>query len=96
MDQIGSLFGSKYQMPQPAPKQDRRTERGELMRQFMAYLNPERAAKRMPPLSFPRMGKILQQIPTQDLYYLLRVCKDSKNFSARFWWELDPKKHETP
>ena len=42
----------------------------------------------------PRMGKILEGIPTKDLYYLKRVCDDAGNFSKKFWWLLDPKKHE--
>jgi hypothetical protein len=42
----------------------------------------------------PRMGKILEGIPTADLYYLQSVCTKAKNFSKKFWWEVDPKKHE--
>jgi len=38
-----------------------------------------------------RMGKILEKIPTKDLYYLKRICDDAKNFSKKFWWELNPK-----
>lgn len=45
-------------MPQKPTKPDRRTERGELLKDF-----------------------------------LKRVCEDSKNFSSRFFWELDAKKH---
>jgi hypothetical protein len=71
----------------------RETERGELMRFFCDNLNPTRRRDGLPEISMPRMGKILEQIPTKDLYYLKRVCSDSPNFSKRFWWELDPKKH---
>jgi len=40
------------------------------------------------------MGKMLQKIPTKDLYYLKKVCEESKNFSKKFWWEIKPRKDE--
>lgn len=88
MQNIKTLFGDIK------IKKDSNTERGELMKQFITNLNPSRRMKRLPPLSYARMGKLFESIPTKDLYYLLRVCEDSKNFSARFWWELNPNKHE--
>jgi hypothetical protein len=42
----------------------------------------------------PRMGRILVGIPTKDLYYLKRICDEASDFSKKFWWEVDPKKHE--
>ena len=43
------------------------------------------------------LGKILEAIPTNDLYYLKSVCDQAaargNDFSKRFWWEVDPKKH---
>jgi hypothetical protein len=74
-----------------ATKKERSTERGELMRYFMETLNRTRARDGLPPLTMPRMGRVLQVIPTKDLYYLKRVCEDSKDFSKKFWWELKPK-----
>lgn len=71
----------------------RQTERGELMKYFLERINPGRVRDGLPKLSMPRMGKILEQIPTKDLYYLKRICDDSANFSKRFFYELDPKKH---
>lgn len=71
----------------------RETERGELMKYFLDRINPGRIRDGLPKLTMPRMGKILEQIPTKDLYYLKRICDDSKNFSKRFFYELDPKKH---
>lgn len=71
----------------------RETERGELMKFFCDHLNPSRQRDGLPAISMPRMGKILEGIPTKDLYYLKRVCSDAGNFSKKFWWELDPKKH---
>jgi hypothetical protein len=72
----------------------RETERGELMKYFCAQLNRSRREDRLPLITMGRMGKTLEKIPTKDLYYLKRVCDDSKNFSKKFWWLLNPKKHE--
>ena len=71
----------------------RRTERGELMRYFCERINPGRVQDGLSPVSMGRMGKLLQKIPTKDLYYLKRVCDDAGNFSKKFWWEINPKKH---
>lgn len=71
----------------------RETERGELMRYFCKELNRTRARDGYEKITMAHMGKILEQIPTKDLYYLKRVCNDSSDFSKRFWWELDPKRH---
>lgn len=72
---------------------DKKTERGELLKYFCKELNWERKRDAMPPVSMGRMGKILEGIPTTDLYYLKSVCDKAKNFSKKFWWEVDPKKH---
>lgn len=74
-------------------KKSRKTERGELMRFFTRHLNYSRAETQLPPITMARMGKILEGIPTKDLYYLKSVCSRAKNFSKKFWWEVDPKKH---
>lgn len=75
-------------------ERDRRTERGELMRYFCDRLNATRHADGYPHITMARMGKILEAIPTKDLYYLKSVCNQSKHFSQKFWWELDPEKHD--
>ncbi|OGG73031.1 hypothetical protein A3A38_00995 [Candidatus Kaiserbacteria bacterium RIFCSPLOWO2_01_FULL_53_17] len=72
----------------------RETERGELMRYFCDRLNHSRLRDGLPAITMARMGKILEKIPTKDLYYLKRVCNDAGNFSKKFWYELDPDKHE--
>lgn len=77
-----------------APKgKNRLTERGELMRFFVRHLNYARKRDGLAPISMAHMGTILEKIPTQDLYYLKSVCSQAKDFSKRFWWELDPAKH---
>ena len=77
-----------------APKgRKRQTERGELMRFFTRHLNLSRVPEGYQPITMARMGAILEGIPTADLYYLQSVCTKAKNFSKKFWWEVDPKKH---
>ena len=77
-------------------EKDRRTERGELMRYFCSRINPSRLNEGLPEITMSRMGKILEGIPTKDLYYLKRVCSESKNFSKKFWWELKPRDVKEP
>lgn len=72
----------------------RQTERGELMRYFVDRLNASRLRDGLEAITMARMGKILEKLPTKDLYFLKRVCDDAGNFSKKFWYELDPKKHE--
>ena len=80
--------------PSARSKKEKATERGEMMKYFMERLNPGRVRDGYPPLSLPRMGRLLVAIPTKDLYYLKSVCEQSKDFSKKFWWEINPKKHE--
>ena len=86
------------------------TERGQLMEYFCEKINAARVVTRFSQMSMPRMGKILQAIPTSNLYYLKRVwddihhnlkyctrrgCSDVQHFSMKFVYELDPSKHGT-
>lgn len=88
MEHISSNLSGK------AKGRDKSTERGELMQYFADKLNAPRVKDGYPPLTLARMGRVLQAIPTKDLYYLKRVCDDAKDFSKKFWWEINPKKHE--
>ncbi|MGE0236558.1 MAG: hypothetical protein AB7P43_14340, partial [Methylocystis sp.] len=78
----------------PAPKKTRQTERGKLMRNFLDRLNPSRVLVGIPPLTMGRMGKLMEQIPTCDLYALKSKCEDAKrrgfSFSKRFGREIKP------
>jgi hypothetical protein len=76
-----------------ALQKTKETERGEMMQYFCKRLNVSRLRDGLPPITMGRMGKLLQQIPTKDLYYIQKVCDDSTNFSKKFWWLLNPKKH---
>ncbi len=82
-------------------KKDRASERGEIMQYFVQALNRTRLRDGLVPITMGRMGKILEAIPTKDLYYLRSICDDAEkrgdrnSFSKRFWWEVNPKKHAT-
>ncbi len=76
-------------------EKDRSTERGELMQYFCKELNRSRVPDGLPPITMGRMAKLLQVIPTKDLYYLKRVCDDATNFSKKFWYLLNPEKYDT-
>ena len=71
----------------------RATERGELMQYFCERLNVSRKEDGMQPIAMGRMGKMLEKIPTKDLYYMKRVCDDAQNFSKKFWYLLNPEKY---
>ena len=88
MQRIGDLLPTELKL-----EKSRKTERGELMRFFQKQLNYARANDNLPKLTMGHLGKILEGIPTKDLYYLQSVCTKAKHFSKKFWWEVDPKKH---
>ena len=73
MDHIASLFGTVKRKASANI-----TERGQLMRYFCDQLNRDRIQSSYPPITMGRMGKILEKIPTKDLYYLKRVCDDAR------------------
>ena len=85
----GSVTPSKASR---VPK-ERASERGDLMLTFMTRLNQARLRDGLGKLTMPRMGKLLETIPTKDLYFLLTVCEKSKDFSKKFWWEIKPANH---
>ena len=83
-------------MPNIKQEKSRKTERGELLRFFERHLNYSRKKDGHIPLTMAALGTLLEGIPTKDLYYLQSVCSSAKNFSKKFWWEIDPKKHILP
>ena len=94
MKRIGEILPNIVEKARTAPTGRKRlTERGELMRFFQRHLNFSRKKDGLEPLTMARLGTELEGIPTADLYYLKSVCSKAKNFSKRFWWELDPTKH---
>lgn len=55
------------------------TERGELMVYFCKKLNVGRKEKGLKDISMGRMGRMLEGIPTADLYYIKSCCDDWEN-----------------
>jgi hypothetical protein len=75
MKSIGDILPSLQKKVDEAPKGRKRlTERGELMRFFLRHINYGRKQDGLPPMTMAHMGVTLEQIPTQDLYYLKSVC----------------------
>lgn len=72
-------------------EKNRKTERGEIMSEFIYNINLERD-KKYKAMTFPRMAYLLQGIPTNDLYAFLSMCKDRQrvngSFSKFFWWAI--------
>ena len=77
-----------------AVDETRKTERGELMQYFCKHLNHAHTRDGLPPIAMGHMGKLLQKIPTKDLYYMKSVCDNAKNFSKKFWYLLNPEKYD--
>lgn len=94
MKSIGEMMPEWEKKKGEEPKgRHRKTERGELLRFFQRHLNYSRKKDGLEPLTMARLGAELEGIPTADLYYLKSVCSQAKNFSKRFWWEIDPTRH---
>jgi hypothetical protein len=99
MEPLFKIIEKRTETPKPEPNQkntgSREQERGDMLKYFRSRLNPGRAADGFPLISMARMGKILQGIPTKDLYYLKAVCEDAErrgySFSKRFFWEIKPR-----
>src|SRR3989344_2956546 len=72
----------------------RKTERGELLEYFCERLNRSRKEDGLVLIAIARMAKMLEKIPTKDLYYLKSVCARAPNFSKKFWWEIKPENHK--
>jgi hypothetical protein len=89
MESIAVLLNHR---PRPIVS-SRETERGQLLTYFRDKINAGRVGTKYRPVSIPRIAKMLETIPTKDLYYLKRICEDSRSFSARFFWELNPQNH---
>ena len=87
-------IGKHIKVQSPRSKQARATERGELLQYFAERLNPGRVRDGYPRLTLARLGRLLVAIPTKDLYYLKSVCDKASDFSKKFWWEINPKKHQ--
>lgn len=93
MEKLDTLFGKRA----TPVKLLRKTERGELFDTFLSYLNPPRARKNLPPISYGRLAYLLTGINTSDLYALLSKMRDGERrgvpAGAIFWSEIRPQQN---
>jgi hypothetical protein len=61
---------------------------------FLERLNRcrEQSAKQLKPLTYGRLAKTFEKVPTGDLYPFYRLCEQAKSFSAFFWWSFKTKR----
>ena len=86
MEKISSLLHS---FPQP---RKHATERGDLMEFFISHVNPSRIKIGLLPMTFARMGKELEGVPTKSLYTIKSSMDDGMRRGvpggAAFWTAL--------
>lgn len=68
-----------------------RNERDEMLDIFLARLNASRIKDGYPKISYARLAKLLERIPTRDLYAFYQKCETYRSFGAGFHYELKPK-----
>lgn len=70
-------------------------ERQFVIKQILEEINKERIGTKYKPMTGRGVAMKVSHIPTKDLYYLLSICKDSKNrcgsFSKCFFGSLKVK-----
>jgi hypothetical protein len=88
--EIPPEFLEKFR-PRARKKGEPRSEREELLGVFLAKLNAQRIADGFPKLTYGRLARVLQHVPTEDLYAFYRQCDAARHFGKFFWWSLKPK-----
>ena len=59
-------------------------ERQDLLKQIQCAINVERVGTKYKPKTGRAIAMKVSHIPTKDLYYLISICKDSKNRRGSF------------
>lgn len=70
------------------PVKSSRSERAELIGQFLDRLNKDRLGTKFKPLTASRLGFMLCHMSVKELYLFLGQCKDAKHFSKYFFWRF--------
>jgi hypothetical protein len=90
MEKLANLFGKRAALPKPK----RSTERGDLYDTILTRLNPARVRDGYRPLTYGRLGYLLEGVKTGDLYALLSKMNDAERRGvapgAIFWSEIRP------
>jgi hypothetical protein len=73
---------------QPVLKKERTSERAEILREILSTLNRERIGSPYPQMKPVQLAVKISHIPTEDLYFLVKSCQQSSNFSKCFWGSL--------
>lgn len=68
-----------------------RSQRDEMLELFVAKLNAGNISDGYPKTSFPRVAKMLEGIPTGDLFAIYKKCETYRKFGAGLRYELKPK-----
>lgn len=68
-----------------------RNEREEQLDIYLARLNASRIKDGYPKLSYARLAKMLEGIPTGDLHAIYKKCETYRSFGAGLNYELKPK-----
>lgn len=90
-----NLF-ENYQLP---TKKKGGSERGDLIQKFVDRINQDRIGTKFKPVSPKGVAILINQHPNlkelDQLYRFYGMCKESKSFSAYFYWIVKPKKLST-
>lgn len=77
--------------PRARKKGEPRSERDELLGIFVAKLNAGNIADGYPKTTHARVAKMLEGIPTGDLYATFKRCSEYRKFGAGLRYELKPR-----
>lgn len=79
----------KYR-PRPRKMGQPRTQREELIQQFLDRLNPEQLADNRPPFTFARLTRMFKGISDSRLYQLFNECSAEgvRSFGAMLTYKL--------
>ena len=81
---------TKYKTPELL-KKEKRSERGDFITEFTNRINAERKGTKYKPITTRGVAVKLGKIPTEDLYYLMNICKQGKSFGQVFFGSLKVK-----
>ena len=84
-------------LPKPAPEEDRTTERGEAVQQFLDRINPGRESLKLKALTFGAVAKLLKAYGCRDvadIYVFYGKCEEFEVFSKGFWFLIKQRKNE--
>lgn len=89
MDIASFLKNTQISAP-TVTKKKRTSERAELIGYFIERLNTRQKELGNRPYTPAFIGMKLAHLSVFDLYYLKRICEDSKDWYKTFWGSLKP------